>query len=471
MFGESSATLKLPAFNFLPISVNEELLRETMEVGRERESWVLAFVVGTKPCFYKAYGVIRAAEKRKIPFFVINTEQHHETVLTRGLRELGLDRHVYFNLGIRGDLAHKCAELFVKVSYVAKYLRKRFPDVATAPVVIGDTIMTAIVPPAWTFTRGEKALQLEAGLRSMTPKSSFKLRKCPPEEFILRQRDDEMVLLRSEPYPEQYDTFTAAAGSEYLFAPLELNREHLIREGHDPDKTFVIGGLVVDALELKLRESRQSSVFERFPALEEGTWIRIDIHRRGNLTASRFKSILHAIKMLVEKGYQVNFVEMNATKSAIEHHGLRSLVESLTRRPNFLLTPVWPEYSDVVEFYNSDNCLTAITDSGGVQEEFNILQKPLITCRFNTDRPETVQNGGNVLVPPVSSEFLERGVRFVCDGEEILAEMRNAPPLYGSGTGENFATIIERLSSSRAPLFSWAHDQLGLGGGGALFFK
>src|SRR3989338_7843974 len=170
MFGEK--TLKEVDYfmpQLLPMNLNEKLIREVMEKAKKEKKWVLAFVIGTKPCFYKFYGSIVAAEKAGIPNFVINSNQHYDDVLTRGLTEFNLQEHVACNLSIRGDLAQKSAELMMKVSWLARYLKKSWPDVTVVPVVLGDTIMTAIVPAAWMFSRIEKAIQVEAGLRSMAP--------------------------------------------------------------------------------------------------------------------------------------------------------------------------------------------------------------------------------------------------------------------------------------------------------------
>src|SRR3989338_4845788 len=117
----------------------------------------------------------------------------------------------------------------MKVSWLARYLQKNWPDVTVIPVVLGDTIMTSIVPAAWMFSRNEKAIQNEAGLRSMAPEVMKKALEVDTDKFIEEQFNGKWILLRNEPFPEQWDTYTSAAGSEFHFAPIELNKEHLIR--------------------------------------------------------------------------------------------------------------------------------------------------------------------------------------------------------------------------------------------------
>jgi UDP-N-acetylglucosamine 2-epimerase (non-hydrolysing) len=48
----------------------------------------------------------------------------------------------------------------------------------------------------------------------------------------------------------------------------------------------------------------------------------------------------------------------------------------------------------------------ALTDSGGVQEESCILGVPCVTLRNNTERPETVEVGANVVAGVESANII-----------------------------------------------------------------
>ena len=464
MFGKE-ATAEVENFmpNILPLTMNKALIERVMEKASKEKKWVLAFVIGTKPCFYKFYGSIVAANKANIPNFVINSNQHYDAILTRGITEFNFQDKIASNLAIRGDLAQKSAELMIKMSYIAKYLKKRWPKVTVIPVVLGDTIMTSIVPAAWMFSRLEKAIQIEAGLRSMVPEVMKRYKNVDRETFIDQQFYGKWLLLRNEPFPEQYDTFTSAAGSEYLFAPVRLNREHLIREGYDEKNIFTVGGVVVDAMELKRKEKPRQSIFSIYPQLEKGGWLRIDIHRRDNLTPTRFKAIIGAIEELVKKGYKVNFIEMNATKIALDSYKLRNKMDKLQKYRNFLFTEVWPEYANVIEFFDSKNCAAVLTDSGGVQEEMNLIGKVCLTCRFNTDRPETVNDAkGNILIPPINERYIFNMVKYVLGSQALQKSMSSAKKLYGKDVGDKITKTIQKLMHNNEKPFKWAHEALGL---------
>lgn len=449
--------------SMLPLNLNKPLVKSLMEKAQKEKKWVLAFVLGTKPCFYKFYGSIIAANKLDIPSFIINSNQHYDDVLTRGLTEFNLQDQVACNLAIRGDLAQKSAELMMKISWLAKYLKKRWPGVIVVPVVLGDTIMTSIVPAAWMFSRVEKAIQVEAGLRSMAPEVMKKYKKVDVNEFISQQFNGKWMLLRNEPFPEQWDTFTSAAGSEFLFAPVKLNKEHLLREGYPKNNIWVTGGVVVDALELKRKEKSEKSVFDVYPQLERDKWIRVDIHRRENLTPRRFKSIINAMEKLVSLGFSVNFIEMSATRNALDYYKMRPTINKLEKHKNFLHTNVWPEYAHVIEFFESKNCIAALTDSGGVQEELNLLEKACLTCRLSTDRPETVFDAKcNLLVPPVDSDFIVKMIKRVTSDEPLMKKMGKSKKIYGSNVGHKIILTILRLMQKGERPFKWAHESLGL---------
>ena len=449
--------------SILPLNLNKPLIQSVMEKAKREKKWVLAFVIGTKPCFYKFYGSIVAANKAKIPNFVINSNQHYDDVLTRGLTEFNLQNQVACNLAIRGNLAQKSAELLMKVSWFANYLKKKWPGVTVVPVVLGDTIMTAIVPAAWMFSRMEKAVQVEAGLRSMAPEVMKRYKNVDIETFIDQQFYGKWLLLRNEPFPEQWDTYTSAAGSEYLFAPIELNKEHLLREGYSEENIWVVGGVVVDAFDLKRKEKPEKSIFEMYPQLEKGQWIRVDIHRRENLTPRRFKTIIGAVEHLVKKGYNINFIEMSATRDALDYYKMRGIMNKLKKYKNFLHTNVWPEYANVVEFFESKNCLAALTDSGGVQEELNLIGKACLTCRVSTDRPETVFDAKcNILVPPISSDYVMKMIKHITKDQSLIRNMGNSKKLYGKNAGEKIASILLNLMKKGDRPFKWAHEALGL---------
>ena len=148
---------------------------------------------------------------------------------------------------------------------------------------------------------------------------------------------------------------------------------------------------------------------------------------------------------------------------ALDSYNLRDEINKLKEHKNFLFTKIWPEYANVIEFFESKNCFGVLTDSGGVQEEMNLLNKVCLTCRFNTDRPETVnQAKSNLLVPPIDKEFITNMIEHVYKDEELQKTMINSKNLYGEKVGEKFISEISKLMEKDEKPFKWAHESLNL---------
>src|SRR5437870_5145973 len=132
MFGSPKAHLAYAQDfvpDMLPVAMREDHIAAVMETAKKKKSWALIFVIGTKPCFYKFYGAMRAAEAAGLPHLVLDSGQHYDPLLTYGSQEFGYAARISINLQIRGDLAQKTGELFFKTSYLARYLKSRWPEV------------------------------------------------------------------------------------------------------------------------------------------------------------------------------------------------------------------------------------------------------------------------------------------------------------------------------------------------------
>ncbi|HKU49149.1 MAG TPA: UDP-N-acetylglucosamine 2-epimerase, partial [Nitrososphaera sp.] len=400
----------------MPIETSE-YLAATFRQARKLESPILAVVTGTKPDFYKQAPLVLEAARRKLPVVVVNTGQHFDKVLGFGIEEFDLDGYVGCNLHIRGDLVEKAGELMLKFGYFGRYCKEHYGAEPILPVVHGDTLVAGIASLSWAFGMGQKVGQNEAGLRSMSPETIRTLRpsEVPTvarvEKFIHEQFFGSWFSAREEPFPEQIDTWICSAGTRFFFAPTRLNRDNLVREGYPEESVHVVGNSVVDAIALKRRRRVKQSIFDVYPKLEQGEWVRVDIHRRENLTPRRFASIIGALTDLVRNtDKRVILVMLNATASALKQYNLESKLQRLAEQyaDKFLITPLWKEYSHVVEFLDSGHCWAEMTDSGSMQEELLYFPKVLsLTVRLNTDRPETVFDAkSNVLLPPVNRHWI-----------------------------------------------------------------
>ncbi|MBR9680680.1 MAG: UDP-N-acetyl glucosamine 2-epimerase [Candidatus Altiarchaeota archaeon] len=423
------------------------------------EEFVVCIVTATKPDFYKQWSLLPAADKLNVPVIVINTGQHHDNLLGFGLEEFNIKKYIAFDLNIRGDLLEKGYEIIAKTGFVAKKLKEFSPKTKFIPVVHGDTLAAGVFPIGWMFATGKKVAQNEAGLRGMTP-----VFDKDPETFIDNQWDGKWSISRQEPFPEQWDTFVAGASSEIHFAALQLNKDHLIREGTPDDRIYVVGNSVVDAMEYTKKNKPEVSIFEEYPKLEDyDNWLRVDIHRRANLSEDRFKAVFSGVQSLVKEGQPIAWVELPGTKFALKKYNLRDKIINMSKEfDNFLFTPLWKSYSHVMEFFRSGNCSAVLTDSGSLQEELNQLGLPALTVRYNTDRPETVYEAkSNLLVPPHKG-LIEDLTRHVLARDDLLDRMSHGKKLYGEDVGIKIIQKIKALGESGIQMNRTVPEVLGI---------
>lgn len=260
-----------------------------------------------------------------------------------------------------------------------------------------------------------------------------------------------------EPFPEQFNTRCAEAATGIHLAPVELDREFLLSEGYAEDRIAVVGNSVADALNDAKANAAASAVFDRYPLLVEGNFVRFCIHRRENcMSKSRFTAIMDAMGALLEAGRTVLLISLFQTETAIDRFGLRATVEEWKKRyPHFIYSPVWPLYTDVIAVM--ERAAVCATDSGSMQEEMNVLGVPCVTLRFGSDRSESAMNGGNIIAPPVDALAIRAIIDYAWDNEE----MRRAPKLYGSDVSRKSVDVVEAVLK-KGTVFRGEEERLGI---------
>lgn len=482
MCGEKYTPIEVPV-KYLPILFDRALVDETFRCAQSIDSNypVLAVVTGTKPDFYKQAPLIAEAVKEKLPAFIIDTGQHYDDLLGHGIKEFGIEDMVACNMQIRGSLMEKASELLLKFANFGKMCKDGNPNNSILPIVHGDTLVAGITPLSWLFGLGQKVAQNEAGLRSMSPVSIKNLGFNDPSQdqiecFIDSQIDEKRwFLTRDEPFPEQVDTWICSAGTQYFFAPTILNAQNLIKEGYPEENIYVVGNSVVDAIEIKRKKRSISSIFDVYPILgkQDGgdnivrqEWIRVDIHRRENLTKRRFMAIIESVIQLVKMGYKVVLIKLTATEHALIKYGLVETLDKLAQdHPhNFVQTALWKDYGHVIEFLDSGSCWMELTDSGSMQEE--LLYFPdvaSVTVRLNTDRPETVFDAmDNILAPPLNPRWIVEVVKLANEDRLPPCKKKHKKRIYGEpGTvSPNIIRILKKHFEEKSGFFPWLHNRL-----------
>lgn len=415
--------------NFTDITLRDRLWDE---LAARPEKHVHLVMIATKPDIIKQAPIYLELKKRGELVLLGHTGQHYDFNLSGGLEEeFGLKPD--FNLNIRGALHEKVGQIIIRLGDILGKI-KELGKIAV-PYVHGDTT-TAMAASNAGWCQGFASVHVEAGIRTLTPlvtlrqaqddKGQFDFERW--REFLMQRENWERGSI--EPYPEQFNTRTTEPATGFYAAPVELDREFLLSEGFRADRIQVVGNSVADAIQLMLKQVPTSTIFERYPLLLQG-FIRFCIHRRENCASrERFTAIFEAMETLVNEGENVLLISLFQTKAAIEEFGLAERLVAMTKKSNFILSDVWPYYTDVIAAMQK--ATVCATDSGSMQEEMNILGIPCVTLRFGSDRAETILSGANVIAPPVESEVIAKIIR----SAKNHPEMKKVANLYGENVSE-----------------------------------
>ncbi len=409
-------------------------------------------LIATKPDIIKQIPLYRELKSRGHAVLLGHTGQHYDENLSGGmLKEFGVEPD--FNLNVRGSMYEIVSQIIERFGFVIGELKAKGKIVI--PYVHGDTT-TAMAASNAGYCHGFACVHVEAGIRTLTP--DYERGDMSDigswRKFLMNKKNWNRG--SQEPYPEQFCTRCSEAGSGVHLAPVELDREFMLSEGYAEDRIFVVGNSVVDATEEALQHAGASKVFDRYPMLEKGDFVRFCVHRRENcISEKRFRAIYDAMKMLIEEGRTVLLINMIQTTLAFERFGLKAEVESLSKKhKNFIFSPVWSEYGDVIAAMS--RCAVCATDSGSMQEEMNVLGVPCVTLRFGSDRSESAINGGNIIAPPVDSGMIKKTIEYAWNNPD----MRKAPKLYGKNVSAKCIDAVEEVLKSGS-IFRGEEERLG----------
>lgn len=354
----------------------------------------IAIVLGTRPEIIKMAPVVRELEGRNIDFLIIHTGQHYSYNLDRVFFEqLNLPPAKY-NLEIgSGSHAEQTAGALIGVE---KVLQEEKPDIV---LVEGDT--NSVLAGALAATKLHiKVGHIEAGLRSY---------------------DRQM--------PEEINRILADHCSDYLFAPTEKAKAILLGEGIPEKKIFVTGNTIVDAVHQNLAIAREKGDTLSSLHLNRGEYFLVTLHRQENVdNRARFNHILEGLDRVATRFHQPVIYPIHPRS------GKRMSEFDLRLKKVNLIDPI-----DFLSFLQLESeARLILTDSGGVQEEACTLGVPCVTLRDNTERPETIEVGSNVLAGASPDRILE------CT-EFMLNKENNWENPFGNGTaGRSIVKILEQ---------------------------
>ena len=352
----------------------------------------IAIVLGTRPEIIKMSPVIRECEKRGLDYFILHTGQHYTYNMDKVFFEQLELPDAKYNLDIGSGMpGEQTGKMLIGIE---KVLMKEKPDVV---LVEGDT--NTVLAGALAATKLHiKVGHVEAGLRSY---------------------DRRM--------PEEINRVLTDCCSDYLFAPTEKARQILLGEGVPDAKVFVTGNTIVDAVyqNLSISEERINPLNDLELVAKE--YFLVTAHRQENVDVKeRFEGIIKGLELVAnESGLSVIYPIHPRARKMMNHFGLKA--DGIE-----FIEPI-----DYLSFLQLESkARLALTDSGGVQEETCILKVPCVTLRDNTERPETLEIGSNILAGTTSNRILE------CTNQMLHVNNSWKNPFGDGKTGKRIVEIL-----------------------------
>lgn len=234
------------------------------------------------------------------------------------------------------------------------------------------------------------------------------------------------------PYPEEFNRQAVSIISQYNFAPTELSKNNLLKEGKKEETIYVTGNTAIDALKTTVRDEYTHPELEW---AKDSRLILITAHRRENL-GEPMKNMFRAIRRVMDEHPDVKAIypiHMNPVvrETANEILGGDDRIH--------IIEPL-----DVLDFHNFQaQSHLILTDSGGIQEEAPSLGKPVLVMRDTTERPEGIAAGTLKLVG-TEEEVIYRNFKELLENQESYEKMAHASNPYGDGRAcQRIADILE----------------------------
>lgn len=345
-------------------------------------------VFGTRPEAIKMCPLVKELKKQKNMQTVVCVSGQHRQMLDQVLHAFEVIPD--YDLSIMKEKQTLFDVTTNILNSIKEVLEKEKPDVC---LVHGDTSTTFVTALACFYLQIPVG-HVEAGLRTYNIYS---------------------------PYPEEFNREAVGLIAKYHFAPTEVARDNLLREGKNKDDIYVTGNTAIDALKTTVKKEYHHPLLEW---AKSSRLIMLTAHRRENL-GEPMHHMFRAIKRIVDE-YQDIKVIYPIHMNPVVREAAQSILGDEERVK--IIEPL-----DVLDFHNFlARSYLILTDSGGIQEEAPSLGKPVLVMRDTTERPEGIKAGTLKLVG-TNEEKIYQEFKCLLDNKEAYETMSKASNPYGDG--------------------------------------
>ena len=364
---------------------------------------LIDIIAGTRPNFMKIASILHAIKedeekggKASIECRFIHTGQHYdENMSGHFLKQLNIPPPDY-NLDVRsGSAAQQTGAIMERYETL---LRDRKPDLC---LVVGD-VNSTLACSLTAQKSGVKVAHVEGGLRS---------------------GDWSM--------PEEINRLATDSISNYFFVTSVHAQNNLMQSGVGQDRIFFVGNTMIDTVYHNRERFCQPIYWEQF-GLSSKAYILLTLHRPGNVDDINELEIILDKICKVTNGQAIIFPIHPRTQKKIE------TIQKYYPSIHFIEPQPYLEFMYLVQ-----NAMVVMTDSGGISEETTVLNVPCFTLRDTTERPETVEQGTNVLIGR-DWDLMDQSFKAVREGQWKTSEI---PEKWDGVAGQRIVQILKNLLS------------------------
>jgi UDP-N-acetylglucosamine 2-epimerase (non-hydrolysing) len=321
----------------------------------------VSIILGTRPEIIKMSPIVRECERLHLDYFILHTGQHYSYNMDKVFFEQLELPQAKYNLDVgSGTHGKQTGEMLIGIERI---LQNETPDVV---LVEGDT-NTVLAGALAAVKLDIKVGHVEAGLRSY---------------------DRSM--------PEEINRILTDHCSDYLFAPTKKSEQILLHEGIPKENVFMVGNTIVDAVKQNIAIAQTKTKIQNQLNLPN-EFLLATSHRQENVdNKTHFTNLIKGLQR-VQNEFKIPLIYPihPRARKQLQLFGINTTGLTLIEPLNYL------------EFLQLESkAKLVLTDSGGVQEETCILKVPCVTLRENTERPETIDAGSNMLAGTNPSRIL-----------------------------------------------------------------
>ena len=362
----------------------------------------ILIVVGTRPNFIKVTQFKKvAANFPALEFKIVHTGQHYDIKMADVFFEqFKLFPDFFLNIS-QGTASDQITQIMISLEELVNTSYK--PDMM---IVVGDvnsTLAAATVANKLNISLAH----LESGLRSF---------------------DSTM--------PEEHNRILTDAITNSFFITEDSGMINLLAEGKDKAQMHFVGNTMIDTIVAFDKEIQASDVEARL-GIKSGEYVLMTMHRPATVDHSDgLKQLIELINVVTKK-YKIVFPIHPRTLKNIEAMGL---AEQFKNNKQLIL-------SEPMDYFSFQKAICGarfiLTDSGGIQEESTFRKIPCLTLRPNTERPVTVTEGTNTLVP-FEIQLINK---YISEIEEGKYKKGSIPKNWDGNSTQRIVKIIDTILS------------------------